>query len=365
VFLGQLSNALFRISDQEFAQETQAWDRLGVKLYHLRWGLFVANIFFGLTGHHLHWGMTLWLILPMAGLLMFTEWLRKRFNVQLLNTLLVPIDLLLITSAVVLSGGLRSDSYLMYFVEIILICLFIGGKVGFTVAVFSMGMYAAAVFDDLQTSSDWMVFAYRATMIMIFAVGVAYLGQILRKQVVLNRKMAEENHRLACTDLLTGLGNSRLLYEQLDELLVKFNSDRTPFSMLMFDCDNLKKVNDRYGHDAGDLLIGHVADYARQVFEPAGAVFRYAGDEFYVLFADIDPAVVQQLAEQFIDGLAGYKFSYEEGEFVTSVSVGMVHFVQSLRSHVLRSDAVRLADQALYESKNKGKACLTTYRVCA
>jgi len=87
--------------------------------------------------------------------------------------------------------------------------------------------------------------------------------------------------RLASTDPLTGLGNPRRFHERLQEALDQAESSDSPIALCYFDLDNLKLVNDDYGHPAGDRVLVTVASRLRH----GGEAFRLGGDEFAVILA--------------------------------------------------------------------------------
>jgi diguanylate cyclase (GGDEF)-like protein/putative nucleotidyltransferase with HDIG domain len=158
--------------------------------------------------------------------------------------------------------------------------------------------------------------------------------------------------RLALTDPLTGLGNHRHFHERLQRGLDEAEAAGSPLTVCLIDVDNFKGINDRFGHPVGDRVLAQVAAKLRQ----GGEAFRLGGDEFALLLAgktDRDGLVI---AETVIDRVAGAE--YEHGSPV-SVSAGIATYPQH---SVGRSDLVRVADSALYWSKEHGRGRAHVFR---
>jgi diguanylate cyclase (GGDEF)-like protein/putative nucleotidyltransferase with HDIG domain len=151
--------------------------------------------------------------------------------------------------------------------------------------------------------------------------------------------------RLALTDPLTGLGNHRHFHERLQRELAQADEHGGMVSLCFLDIDDFKRVNDQFGHPAGDRVLSQVASRLRQ----GGESFRLGGDEFAVLLVGMDEqlalsttqSIVQRIAETEL-GKAG----------AITVSAGVATFPQHGRE---RDSLIRLADGALYWAKEHGK----------
>jgi len=96
--------------------------------------------------------------------------------------------------------------------------------------------------------------------------------------------------RLALTDPLTGLGNHRHFHERLERELAQARERRLPLSLCLIDVDDFKRINDRFGHPAGDRLLSQLATRLRQT----GEAFRLGGDEFALLLPGLDESAASQ-----------------------------------------------------------------------
>lgn len=158
--------------------------------------------------------------------------------------------------------------------------------------------------------------------------------------------------RLALTDPLTGLGNHRHFHERLQRDLDRAQVRGTPLTVCLIDVDNFKLINDRYGHPVGDRVLAQVAARLRQ----GGEAFRLGGDEFALLLPGRSEHEALTIAESVLERVA--TTACEHGGPV-SVSAGIASYPQH---GIERSELVRVADSALYWSKEHGKSRARVYR---
>jgi diguanylate cyclase (GGDEF)-like protein len=158
--------------------------------------------------------------------------------------------------------------------------------------------------------------------------------------------------RLALTDPLTGLGNYRHFHERLEGELVTAEEVGTRLALCLVDVDDFKRINDRFGHPAGDRVLSRVAGLLRQ----GGEAFRLGGDEFALLLPGLDGRAALTVAES----VAGRIGSLEDDEVASvRVSVGVASFPVEGAG---RDELVSLADSALYWAKEHGKNQVRVYR---
>jgi diguanylate cyclase (GGDEF)-like protein len=168
----------------------------------------------------------------------------------------------------------------------------------------------------------------------------------------LSDRGSHEARRLALTDRLTGLGNDRDFADRLDRALASALGRWEPVSLCLIDVDDFKRVNDRFGHLAGDRVLAEVAACMRT----DGEAFRLGGDEFALLLVGCDESEGCRIAERILGRIASTCYSHGEH---TTASAGVATF---LRHTVEHRDVLRLADAALYWAKSDGKNCVRTYR---
>ncbi|MHA1597439.1 MAG: sensor domain-containing diguanylate cyclase [Alphaproteobacteria bacterium] len=157
--------------------------------------------------------------------------------------------------------------------------------------------------------------------------------------------------KMATTDKLTGLGNRQLFEESLRHEIARYKRSQTPFALLMIDIDDFKRINDSFGHVAGDVLIEAFADRVLGLVRQSDSVCRWGGDEIAILTPDCTTDDAIQLAEKIRASVAEHSLVDADPEYHVTISVGV--------SHVLAdddgSDIVARADEALYAAKEKGR----------
>lgn len=153
-------------------------------------------------------------------------------------------------------------------------------------------------------------------------------------------------------DSLTGLNNRRRMDQYLEELALTYQGYESYYCLLM-DVDRFKKINDTYGHVAGDAILRQVAEQLKKTFGDSKAFLaRYGGDEFVVILRDQTKTEVEEAIRELKKGIA--QFCHVEGlEWEVSVSVGYA----GCREATVKTpaDLVRLADTRMYEQKKQNR----------
>jgi diguanylate cyclase (GGDEF)-like protein len=158
--------------------------------------------------------------------------------------------------------------------------------------------------------------------------------------------------RLALTDPLTGLGNHRHFQEQLQIQLEEASASRKPLTVCLFDLDDFKQINDRYGHPTGDRVLAHVAGRLRGL----GEAYRLGGDEFAVVFPGERADAAAIAVEDVIRTLG--EEEWEQGGPL-KMTAGIATYPDHSND---RNALVRVADIALYWAKGEGKNRVCVYR---
>lgn len=158
-------------------------------------------------------------------------------------------------------------------------------------------------------------------------------------------------------DELTNIYNSRKFHYDLEEKLSNLSAeDRV--TLVMVDSDNLKNVNDGYGHHVGDQLIKQIAKALTHNLEEGEEAYRYAGDEFMIILVNKNIDTIIDKAHRIQSYLRENPIQHQDGETVPSISMGIACFP----THSNNADTLkRMADEAMYESKKKGKNRITVY----
>lgn len=155
----------------------------------------------------------------------------------------------------------------------------------------------------------------------------------------------------AIRDPVTGLLNRRELLDRLEHLIAAARADGTPLVVGMIDLDNLKPINDRYGHRTGDSAIVFAAERLRIALPPQAQVFRYGGDEYCALLPGCTREQATHLFASYLDSLRAWRNpAATERRSLLTASVGLAALNGDIRADAL----LEAADTALYRAKRKG-----------
>jgi diguanylate cyclase (GGDEF)-like protein len=168
-------------------------------------------------------------------------------------------------------------------------------------------------------------------------------------QNIENLNNIERIQKAANTDYLTELPNRRAFFQQADNLIKQYIKENTPYGLAMLDIDYFKKVNDTYGHDAGDHVLKFLALYMRKHFGNA-LLARLGGEEFAILLTGIDEDQIHSKLDDFRRDIAVSQISYEDQHIVFSVSLGVI-----FNSNLPLAQQMNEADGALYSAKENGR----------
>jgi len=167
-------------------------------------------------------------------------------------------------------------------------------------------------------------------------------------------RLYDKVYQMSIMDELTNIKNYRAFHHDLERMLAAGEE----VTLIMLDSDNLKAVNDEFGHHMGDALIRKVAEAIVSCMEPSDSAYRYAGDEFMILCVKTSWEQAEQRVSKICRFLSEHPLHCDGREITVSVSVGIARFPDDADE----ADALkRAADEALYQSKKKGKNCMTFY----
>ena len=194
--------------------------------------------------------------------------------------------------------------------------------------------------------------------------GFAPAARALASSLAAQASVALENaqrHRLverqAATDELTGLPNRRLFMRSLGTEVARAKRNGGVFSVVMLDLDDFKRVNDVFGHDAGDRALRVFADVLRSAMRETDVAARIGGEEFACLLPSSDEAGAHRLAERIRVDLANRAITLPDGREVSiTASLGIAAYPERKTAEAL----LRAADRALYRAKSEGKNRVAT-----
>ena len=166
---------------------------------------------------------------------------------------------------------------------------------------------------------------------------------------------------LSITDELTGLSNRRCFDSTFEKEFLRAQRYNNKLTLVMFDIDFFKKVNDTYGHQCGDYILKQVSNAALQTFRKTDTVFRFGGEEFVVILTetDIEQSIIP--LERFRKTVETLDLNYQNQKLNITVSIGACQLTPEIHT---AEEFLHPTDNALYEAKNSGrnKTVLSNYQ---
>jgi len=185
------------------------------------------------------------------------------------------------------------------------------------------------------------------TTMILGLVILAIVSVFAYKQAQRSRVM----EHLALTDFLTKLPNRRHIYRRGEHFVQLAQKQQTAMSVVLFDADHFKKINDHYGHDVGDKALVMLADSASSQMRKSDMVGRIGGEEFLVLLPGTSLAQAGDIAERLRQAIANTDMNHISPGLALTISAG----VASLDDDKSLSDLLNRADHALYRAKAAGR----------
>ncbi|HNN86370.1 MAG: diguanylate cyclase [Pseudomonadales bacterium] len=221
---------------------------------------------------------------------------------------------------------------------------------------------------DLQwflvgTPSKSYFSSHRTLFPYMLGVGILLFSLMIEAYLRVLRRMDNELQDAALMDGLTRIPNRRRFFEMVHKEWPRAQRFFRPLTIILCDVDNFKKYNDVYGHVRGDRCLHDVAQALhKSVHRPGDMAARYGGEEFAIILPETTLEAAREVAEkcrQAVQDL-GIEHAANANFGVVTISIGVACVVPEDALHY--GDLIEMADQALYESKERGRNCVSLYR---
>jgi diguanylate cyclase (GGDEF)-like protein len=172
-----------------------------------------------------------------------------------------------------------------------------------------------------------------------------------------NDKLSKANQQLqeiSIHDYLTGLYNRRYLFDFLDKELNRAQRYKVCFSVMIFDIDFFKKINDTYGHQSGDLVLKAISDKATEMTRRTDLVARFGGEEFVMVMPHTGAKGAMTIAERLREAIEGMDIAVDGQTVKITISAGVATY-QPHPEKMTIDEFIEKADKALYDAKSSGR----------
>jgi two-component system cell cycle response regulator len=180
----------------------------------------------------------------------------------------------------------------------------------------------------------------------------------LKYRVKIGERILNLEHRiiqLACTDELTGVLNRRALFERIHESTHRAIRENSPFCLLMADLDHFKKINDNFGHHAGDIVLQQFTDRLLKISRPYDFIGRYGGEEFVVCFPGAGYNKAENIAERMRKGIENLEIKLENNSEPIRITASFGLACYDIGSEESVDSLINRADEAMYHAKQHGR----------
>jgi diguanylate cyclase (GGDEF)-like protein len=260
--------------------------------------------------------------------------------------ILVLADTIALSFALAIAGQLGSDFYLSYFLIIVIASLWkdMRWSLGFAVLLSAFYTFLLFLAESLTTS-----LLLRIPFVLAASIFYSYFVQLVNNEQALRHKAEKEARR----DFLTGLPNRQAYQERILQEAERSKRYGRNLSVLMVDIDNFKQINDRLGHDCGDLVLQKVAGQLAQNLRNVDFVARIGGEEFVVVLPETDLNGAIEVGNRLRCAVKNNSIETAQGSLSVTVSVGVGSGVLTeINDH---KQMIQDADHALYVAKRGGK----------
>ncbi|WP_199611493.1 tetratricopeptide repeat-containing diguanylate cyclase [Flocculibacter collagenilyticus] len=204
-----------------------------------------------------------------------------------------------------------------------------------------------------KQNDQYLLILISAVCVFILITLVLMLSRNKDKQRFLN-EITEKNRKLeilSTTDPLTELPNRRVVFDAINAEIARCNRYGQPFTIIIFDVDHFKKVNDKYGHNGGDIVLKRIANLITQNIRENDLFGRWGGEEFLLVLASTTQSSAMIVAEKLRGLIEAMQIEYEEHTIRITATMGVCEYQLGVKIE----DMINTADLCLYEGKEQGR----------
>src|SRR5665811_2318661 len=261
----------------------------------------------------------------------------------------MSVTIVFVTLIVLLTGSAHSPFFFAFALIVVGAALVVPPAATVALAALAGVSYLIAVAIDLPPGGLDVAALDLVGVNLVSLLLLAFVAMVVARE---QRRTRQAAVRLSTIDALTGLANRAYIIAAIEREIERGTRYGRGFCLLMADLDNLKEVNDSYGHRAGDHVLAGVADVIRDGVRRIDTSARLGGDEYVVLLPETDPTGAFVVAEKIRQGVAAMRTIERDGPVEVSVSVGLVAWPDDGGTLDQLIDAV---DEAMYAAKQRGK----------
>ena len=164
----------------------------------------------------------------------------------------------------------------------------------------------------------------------------------------------EHEQHMARTDILTRINNRRNLFELAEHEFEVAKRYQQPLSIIMFDLDHFKNINDTYGHSVGDKMLERVAQVTHAQLRDVDIIGRYGGEEFVIVLPVTNAQKASLLAQRILENVSAIRMHTDRGSVAVTLSIGIAETIHDPQDESV-DDVIRRADEAMYAAKQAGR----------
>jgi diguanylate cyclase (GGDEF)-like protein len=277
---------------------------------------------------------------------------------QKIASLILLFSIYIMSLVIYVTGGIGNTGYLwLLFIPIFTFVLLEDkiAKVSLIGYVLVLFFLETLHYIDVWNSPYSMAEVRQTFLVFGIFIYIIYFNEMLKMGVkkVLAKKNAELK-RLSTMDHLTNIYNRSYIFELVKIEMQRSKRNKKPMSLIFFDIDNFKNINDTYGHSRGDELLKRSCELFKNITRKVDTIGRWGGEEFIIVCSETDLDSAKDLCERLRYELSMHKFSFDE-EITASFGVVQYNFTYSI------DELIEKADNCMYEAKKSGKNKVIAY----